>query len=85
MKKIRIHITENDVHELFTPLIDDGESFTWSIDGVEVEFVSTEHIKEELRNQIKGLKQSMEHAGVGSKDIRLLHALEDELADLGGL
>ena len=57
MKKIRIHITENDVHELFTPLIDDGESFTWSIDGVEVEFVSTEHRKEEVRNQIKGLKQ----------------------------
>ena len=85
MKKIRIHITENDVHELFTPLIDDGESFTWSIDGVEVEFVSTEHRKEEVRNQIKGLKQSMEHAGAGSKDIRLLHALEDELADLGGL
>ena len=83
MKKIRIHITENDVHELFTPLVDEGQSFTWSIDGVEVEFVSNEHRKQELRNEIKGLTQSMIHAGVSTKDIRLLHALEDELADLG--
>ena len=50
---------------------------------MKIEFVSIEHRKEEVRNQIKGLKQSMEHAGVGSKDIRLLHALEDELADMG--
>ena len=82
MKKIRIHITEHDV-ENFTQLIEDGQSFEWSVDGVKIEFVSTEHRKEEVRNQIKGLKQSMEHAGVGSKDIRLLHALEDELAEMG--
>ena len=35
-----------------------------------------------LRNEIKGVKQSMEHAGYGMKDLRYLHSLENELWEL---
>tara|TARA_R100001015_G_C4589458_1_gene145086 strand:+ start:387 stop:716 length:330 start_codon:yes stop_codon:yes gene_type:complete len=38
--------------------------------------------KQYLRNEIKGVKQSMEHAGYGMKDLRYLHSLENELEDL---
>ena len=81
MKHITVPITEEDI-EMFQQLIEDGEPFYWTIGEVEMEFISNEHKKEQLVNQITGLKQSMEHAGVGSKDIRLLHALENQLEDL---
>ena len=36
-----------------------------------------------LRNEIKGVKQSMEHAGYGmTEDLRYLHSLENELWEL---
>ena len=79
--RIDIGITEYDV-DCFQELIEDGKPFTWSFDGIEITFFSSEHKRDELLNEIKGLKQSMEHAGVGSKDIRLLHALENQLEDL---
>ena len=40
---------------------------------------------DELRNQIRYLEQSMEIAGYGSRDVRHLHSLENELAELQGL
>lgn len=79
---IDVGITEHDI-EYFQELVEDGEPFTWSFGGIQITFFSTEHKRDELLNQITGLKQSMEHAGVGSKDIRLLHALENQLEDLG--
>ena len=40
---------------------------------------------DELRNQIRYLEQSMEIAGYGSREVRHLHSLENELAELRGL
>ena len=81
MKYITVPITEHDI-EMFQQLIEDGEPFYWTIGEVEMEFVSQEHKKEQLLKRLTGLKQSMKHAGVGSKDIRLLHSLENQLEDL---
>lgn len=78
---VDIPITEHDV-ECFQELIYSGEPFTWTFDSVEIHFFSREHKKEELENQITGLKQSMEVAGYGSKDTRLLQSLYNQLGDL---
>lgn len=79
--RIDIGITEHDV-DCFQELTEDGKPFTWSFGAIKITFFSSEHKRDELLNEIKELKQSMEHAGVGSKDIRLLHALENQLEDL---
>jgi hypothetical protein len=79
--RVNVGISEYDI-DLFRELVQDGKPFTWSFDGVEITFFSVEHKRDELLNEIAGLKQSMEHAGAGSKDIRLLHSLESELEDL---
>ena len=44
--------------------------------------MNDEERKEELENEIAGLKQSMEHTGFGSKQLRILESLEKELEEL---
>jgi len=82
LKHIKVNITEHDVDTYFKHLLETGHEFSWSIDGVVVEFVSTEHKKRELQNQIDALKDSMEHTGYGSKDLRILASLYQQLEEL---
>ena len=44
--------------------------------------MNDEERKEELENEIAGLKQSMEHTGYGSRELRILESLEKELQEL---
>ena len=44
--------------------------------------MNDEERKEELENEIAGLKQSMEHTGYGSRELRILESLEKELEEL---
>jgi len=81
LKDISFMITEHDI-EKFNELLETGHEFTWSNDGVVVEFVSKEHKKSELRSQIDALKDSMEHTGYGSHDLRTLASLYEQLEDL---
>ena len=80
-KQIVVPITEEDV-ELFKELIQFGQPIDWTFDGIDILFVSREHRKEDLENEIAGLKQSMEHTGFGSKQLRILESLEKELEEL---
>ena len=44
--------------------------------------MNDEERKKELENEIAGLKQSMEHTGYGSRELRILESLEKELQEL---
>ena len=81
-KNITVTITEHDADTYFKNLLETGEEFTWTVDNVNVKFVSTAHKKSELRNRIDGLKDSMEHTGYGSKDLRILASLYQQLEEL---
>ena len=80
-QQIVIPLTEEDI-ELFKELIQCGQPIDWTFDGVDILFVSREHRKEDLENEIAGLKQNMEHTGFGSKELRILESLEKELEEL---
>ena len=77
----RIYITECDI-ERFEELLKYGEPFHWSVDGIQIEFVSREHRKEELKKQIEEIRQSMKHTGYGRKELRTLESLEREWEEL---
>lgn len=79
-KQVEVVITEHDV-ECFTQLLDGGESFTWSYNGVDITFTNVENKVEQLRSEIASLKEHMRVCGSGSREVRELHALEDELSD----
>ena len=80
-KKIVVPLTEEDV-ELFKELIQFGQPIDWTFDGIDILFVSREHRKVDLENEIKEMYQSMEHTGFGSKQLRILESLEKELEEL---
>ena len=81
-RNITVKITEHDIDTYFKHLLETGHEFTWTIDGINIEFVSTEHKKSELQSQIDALKNSMEHTGYGSKDLRHLASLVQQLEEL---
>ena len=80
-KQIVVPLTEEDV-ELFKELIQFGQPIDWTFDGIDILFVSREHRKVDLENEIKEIYQSMEHTGFGSKQLRILASLEKELEEL---
>ena len=79
-KQVEVVITEHDL-EAFLRLVDGGESFTWTFNGVDITFTNVESKVEQLRSDIANLKEHMRLCGSGSKEVRELHALEDELSD----
>ena len=83
-KQIEIVLTDEDI-DILSAIVDDEDSepVTWTYNGVDVTFVGHDWKVKQLLDAHASLKENMKVCATSSVDVKVLQALEDELADLG--